>query len=80
MLVPLYSFLRGDTLGLVVLVQDSHTIRHLAASVMRAAATRVAPGTRASVYAGERLLDPQLTVAQAGLTALDRVDVVPEES
>jgi hypothetical protein len=78
MLVPLYGFLRGDTLGLIVLVHDHQTVRDLAASLQQAACPRVAPSSRASVYSGGKRLDLDATVAQAGLTALDRVDVVPE--
>ena len=79
MLVPLYGFLRGDTIGLVVLVHDHQTIADVAASLQQAAAVRVPPSRRVRVYAGERALDPALTVKAAGLSALDRVDVVPEK-
>jgi hypothetical protein len=78
MLVPLYGFLRGDTLGLVILVQDTDRIREVARNLQEAASVRVAPHSRARVYARGHLLQPDLTVAEAGLTALDRVDVVPE--
>ena len=79
MLVPLYGFLRGDTIGLVVLVQDTDLISAVAASLQQAASVRVAPRPGASVYwRGERL-DPALTVGETGLSALDRIDVVPEE-
>jgi hypothetical protein len=78
MLVPLYGFLRGDTLGLVVLVHDHQTVRELAASLQQAASCRVAPTVHARVWHAGRELDLDSTVAQAGLTALDRVDVIPE--
>jgi len=78
MLVPLYGFLRGDTLGLVVLVQDDDLVSALAAKLQQAAAVRVEPCPTATVFHRGRVLDPNLTVAQAGLTALDRVDVSPE--
>ena len=77
MLVPLYGFLHGDTLGLVILVQDTDRIKQLATNLMEAAAMRVAPTTDVQVYAHGRRLPLELTVAEAGLTALDRVDVVP---
>jgi hypothetical protein len=80
MLVPVYGFLRGDTLGLVVLVHDHQTVRELAASLQQAATCRVAPTTNARVWHAGRELDLDVTVAQAGITALDRVDVVPESS
>lgn len=78
MLVPLYGFLRGDTIGLVVLVHDTDPVSAIAASLQQAASVRVAPRPRAAVYLGGRRLEDTLTVAQAGLVALDRVDVVPE--
>jgi hypothetical protein len=78
MLVPLYGFLRGDTLGLVVLVQDDDRVAAIARTLQEAAATRVAPSPSASVYFRGQRLDPALSVTEAGLRALDRVDVVPE--
>jgi hypothetical protein len=77
-LVPLYGFVRGDTLGLLVLVRSGDSIRSLAASLAQAAQVRVAPFERAVVLAGERRLDPESTVAAAGLAPLERVDLVPE--
>ncbi|HET6582326.1 MAG TPA: toluene-4-monooxygenase system B family protein [Nannocystaceae bacterium] len=78
MLVPLYGFLHGDTLGLVVLVHDSDRVRDIVQRLQRASAVRIAPRERMSVMLRGRALDLDATVAQAGLTALDRVDVVPE--
>jgi hypothetical protein len=63
-------------LGLVVLVHDHQRVRDIATSLQQAAASRVAPRPELAVmFRGERL-DPESTVAQAGLSALDRVDVV----
>jgi hypothetical protein len=76
MLVPLYGFLKGDTLGLVVLVHDHQTMRELAAALQTAASVRVAPAAAADVYHRGRLLAPGMTVAEAGLRPLERVDVV----
>ncbi len=78
MLVPLYGFLQGDTLGVLVLVQDGDPVAEIAASLQQAAAMRVAPRPGARVQFAGRVLDPELTVAQAGLAALDRVDVTWE--
>lgn len=80
MLVPLYGFLQGDTLGLVVLVHDSDRVRDIASRLQRAAAVRVAPREGMVVVVDGRTLDLDLTIAQAGLAPLDRVDVVMEES
>lgn len=79
MLVPLFGFLRGDTIGLVVLVHDHQTVADIAHSLQEAACMRVAPRAQASVYFNGVKLDPAATVAAAGLGPLDRVDVVQEE-
>jgi hypothetical protein len=80
MLVPLYGFLQGDTLGLIVLVQDSDRVRDIAACLEQAASVRVAPKREPRVYFKGQPLDLERTVAEVGLTALDRVDVVEETS
>ena len=80
MLVPLYGFLKGDTIGLIVLVRSDQTVADIAAVLQEAASVRVAPAERASVYCRGTKLDPALTVTEAGLKALDRVDVVQEGS
>ncbi len=79
MLVPLFGFLRGDTIGLVVLIHDHQTVGEIAQILQQAASMRVRPRPSASVYFKGAKLDPAVTVAAAGLGPLDRVDVVQEE-
>jgi hypothetical protein len=78
-LIPLYGFVAGDTLGVLVLATDTDTIREVAIKLQQAVAVRVAPRVRAQIYAGGKLLEPSATVAASGLTALDRIDLVGEE-
>jgi hypothetical protein len=78
MLVPLYGFVAGDTLGVLVLVQDHDTIAQVARVLAQAVAMRVAPHPDARLRARGALLDPRATVAAAGLVALDRVDLSAE--
>ena len=75
-LVPLYGFVRGDSLGVLVLCKDTDSIRALAENLGQATSVRIEPRGEPHVYRGGRLLDPALTVAEAGLSALDRVDLV----
>jgi hypothetical protein len=75
MLIPLYGFVRGDTLGLLVLIHDDDTISAVAQSLAQAASVRVAPFANPVVYRAGKALDPTLTVAEAGLTALERIDL-----
>ncbi len=80
MLVPLYGFLRGDTIGLLVLVHDTDTVREIGRKLQEAASVRVAPKPASDVFVRGTLLHPELTVGEAGLSALERVDVVPKEA
>jgi hypothetical protein len=75
-MIPLYGFLEGDTIGLLVLAQPDDTIAMLAEKLQTSGAVRVARREAVTVLHGERVLDPASTVARAGLTALDRFDVV----
>ena len=61
---------------MLVLVQDSDSIAELGRRLQQAAAVRVATIPDAVVMARGKRLDPA-TVAAAGLSALDRVDLVP---
>lgn len=78
MLVPLHGFLRGDTVGLLVLVHDTDTIAHVARTLLAAAAVRVMPAPSARVFRGTEELSPEDTVGGLGLQALERVDLVGE--
>jgi toluene-4-monooxygenase system protein B len=76
MLVPLYGFLAGDTLGLIVLVHADDRVREIAAKLVQAALPRVAPpaGEVCVMWRGKSLpLDA--TIAELGLEPLDRIDV-----
>jgi len=76
----LHGFVSGDTVGLLMLLHDTDTIEHLAQTLMAAASVRIAPAPRARVYRGSTELPREQTVAGVGLTALERVDLVPEWS
>jgi hypothetical protein len=76
--IPLYGFVAGDSLGVLVLVDDHDTVGELAHRLSQAASVRVAPRARDSVYAHGKRLDRETTVQDAGLVALDRVDLAPE--
>jgi len=77
MAIPLYGFLQGDTIGLLVLADEGDTVLALARKLQEAASIRVARNDQMDVVHGGKLIDPALTVAQAGLQALDRFDVIP---
>jgi hypothetical protein len=75
--IPLYGFLEGDTLGLLVLAREQDTAAELARKLQEAAALRVAPAPGARVWVRGEPLEPSMTVEAAGLQAQDRFDVRP---
>jgi hypothetical protein len=77
--LPLYGFLRGDTLGLVVLAYPEDTMRALAGRLQQAARVRVAarPGAEVRVVYRGRELAAEDTVGAVGMAPLERFDVVP---
>ena len=74
--IPLYGFLEGDTLGVVVLAEENDTILELARKLQNATSVRVAHHDKVELFHNSKSIDPTLTVAQAGLQALDRFDVM----
>ena len=78
-MIPLYGFMRGDTIGLLILARADDTVASLAERLRSSAALRVPHPQRMAVLFKEQILDPRLTVGRAGLCALDRFDLVPVE-
>jgi Toluene-4-monooxygenase system protein B (TmoB) len=74
--IPLYGFLQGDTLGLLILADEGETIQSLARKLQDAGSLRVAGRDHVHLVYNDRAMDPALTVAQAGFQALDRFDVI----
>ena len=74
--IPLYGFLQGGVVGLLILAEEGDTIRTLAGKLQDAASLRVAGREEAKLVFNEKVIDPAITVAQAGLQALDRFDVI----
>ena len=76
MSIPLYGFLEGDTLGLLMLAEEGDTILQLARKLQDAANIRVSHIDHVDFLYDGKSIDPGLTVAQAGLQPLDRFDVI----
>jgi hypothetical protein len=74
--IPLYGFLQGDTIGLLVLASETASIDAIGRQLQVSASVRVKPIDHFSVLHRGRVLNPQITVEEAGLEPLDRVDVV----
>ncbi|MGA9507650.1 MAG: toluene-4-monooxygenase system B family protein [Candidatus Sulfotelmatobacter sp.] len=74
--IPLYGFLQGDTVGLLILAEEAETLQALARKLQDAASLRVAARDYVQVVLNDKTMDLAMTVAQAGLQALDRFDVI----
>jgi hypothetical protein len=76
-MMPLYGFLEGDTLGILVFAYETDTVQELAQRLQQAASVRVDPHRDdvAVVFNG-RTLNPKATLDGIGIGALDRFDVV----
>jgi hypothetical protein len=78
-LIPLYGFLEGDVLGLLILASEDETVLTLAHKLQQAAALRVAPPRDACVCVSMSMsgepLDLSTRVGATGLQPLDRFDV-----
>lgn len=75
MLVPLYGFVEGDTMGVLVLAHQDWTIAEVRDRLRDSVMLRVGDDGEWELRAGDRPLPDAATVASAGLRALDRVDL-----
>jgi hypothetical protein len=74
--MPLYGFVQGDTMGIVVLGRLDATIADLADRLLKATGVRVRERGPYRVLAGKRVLDPHATLRTQAIEPLSRVDLV----
>ena len=79
-MIPLYGFLQGDTIGLLVLAEETDSASDLADKLQAAARIRVKYEPKMRVVYQGVIIAPQTTVAQAQMGALDRFDVIKVEA
>jgi hypothetical protein len=75
MSLPLYGFLEGDTVGLLIVTDENESIASLLRKLQEAGNIRVIPRADVQLVYQGRVIDPALTVSEAGFTALERFDV-----
>jgi hypothetical protein len=75
-MIPLYGFLEGDTIGLLILADQGDTVATLIEKLQISARVRVEPRKNLKLLHNGQMLDAQVTVGQARIEALDRIDVV----
>lgn len=73
--LPLYGFLEGDTIGQLIVAEENDTIASLTRKLEEAASIRVSLGREVHLVYQGQVIDPALTISEAGLSALERFDV-----
>ena len=76
MTIPLYGFLQGDVLGLLILAEEHETVRALSDRLQEAASVHVSHTDNTQLIYKGSVLDPATTLRDVGLTSLERFDVV----
>ena len=77
--LPLYGFVQGDTMGVVVLGRLDATVADLGADLLRAVGVRLNRQGPYQLRAGARRLDPEATLRTAAMEPLERIDLVWDE-
>jgi hypothetical protein len=75
-MIPLYGFLQGDSIGLLVLADESDTAADLAEKLQSAAQIRVKARPKVKVVYHGVIIGSHTTVAETQMGALDRFDVI----
>lgn len=75
LLIPVYGFLEGDTIGLLILAHGDEKISDLANKLLSAAGVRIKNRGDSGLFHEGKLLDPDLPIESTSIKALDRIDV-----
>ena len=75
-MIPVYGFVEGDTMGVVVLAEPDGTALELAEKLIAAASVRVARRDPFTLMFEDRILDPGATLRTQGVEPLVRVSLV----
>ena len=75
-MIPLYGFLEGDTIGLLVLADETDSAAVLVDKLQNSARVRVKARRNMNVVYKGQVIERTVSVAEARFEALDRFDVV----
>jgi Toluene-4-monooxygenase system protein B (TmoB) len=73
--LPLYGFVEGDTIGMLILADEQESVRSLAGKLRDAANPRIDSSDYMEVVYRGIVLDPYSTLAQADFKPLQRFDL-----
>jgi hypothetical protein len=75
MALPLYGFIEGDTIGLLIVADEQESVRSLAAKLRDAASLRVDGSCYTDVVYQGNVLDPDCTLTEADFKPFQRFDL-----
>ena len=73
--LPLYGFVEGDTIGVVVVADERESVASLAEKLRDAASLRVRANGEMEILFRGAVLSGQSTLAEAGFTPFQRFDL-----
>jgi len=73
--LPLYGFMEGDTIGLLIVADEQESVRSLAGKLRDAASLRISGSFDMEVVYEGMVLHPDSTLAQANFRPLQRFDL-----
>jgi hypothetical protein len=73
--IPLYGFVEGDTVGVLIVVEEAESVESLARTLREAVSLRVDPNSEMEVVYRGAVLDPTSTLREVQLAPLQRVDL-----
>lgn len=79
-MIPIYGFLQGDTIGLLIFAYPQETVQELIDKVQKAAAMRVTPRTGMKLVYKDKALDSTVTVTEMGVQPLEHFFVIQGEA
>ena len=79
-MIPVHGFLEGDTLGILLLLDEHETLASVVEKAQRSSRLRVAPRRDLRVVHRGVVLELDKRVAETPIAALERIDVVSAES
>ena len=78
-MMPLYGFLQGDTIGLLLLAEEENTMEEIGEKLKQAASVRVRPKPGGIIVFHGEELNSRLCLSETTIAALDRIDLVWEK-
>lgn len=79
-MIPVYGFLEGDTIGLLIFAYEDETVKMLIDKLQKSSQVRVAPRENMELIFQGKIQNKNERISKIGIGPLDRFDVLSKES